>query len=95
MQPNRGDDADEGEPNSLAWVKRYSTLTGRVVSLTLEASTFPQERFLTDFAREMEEADSISIKVYSRRGLDVRVAILANEELGDDDLEESDDDAGY
>lgn len=86
---------DDHPPESLAWLKRYSTITGRVVSLTLEASSFPQEKFLTDFARVLEEADSLAIKVYSRRGLDVRVAILANEELGDDDLEESDDDAGY
>lgn len=81
---------DDHPPESLAWLKRYSTITGRVVSLTLEASSFPQEKFLTDFARVLEEADSLAIKVYSRRGSNVDVFVLGNDLLGDDDLRDDD-----
>lgn len=78
---------DEDE-ECLCWHKQYSTLTGRVVALTLQATTFPQEKFLTQFAAALANADSLAIKVYSRRGPTVEVVSLGNELLGDDDLSE-------
>ena len=38
----------------------------------------------------LEEADSLAIKVYSRRGSNVDVFVLGNELLGDDDLRDDD-----
>lgn len=72
----------------LCWSTVFSRLTGRVVALTLESTTFPQERFLSQFADILQNADALAIKVYYRNGATVKVIKLGNEFLGDDDLSE-------
>lgn len=69
------------DASRLSWMSRIDVKTGRVKNLSIQASCFPQERFLTNVAEIMQGSDSLLIKVVSKVGDKVRVATLGDEGL--------------
>lgn len=54
---------DDAPRDVLSWSTQYSMIHGRVVSLTIHANTFPQERFLSDAEAILASGDPLLLKV--------------------------------
>jgi hypothetical protein len=72
----------EDDNQRLHWQSRHSMIHGRVVSLTIEATSFPQEQFLSEAVRILETGEPILLKVCGvLPGGNLRISTLGDNSL--------------
>lgn len=81
-------DQGRGESFELQWFYEYSKIHGRVTSLTLVASNFAQEKFLSAAVELLDRCDPVLIKVAGLlEGGEVRAVGLGDVSIDQEGLE--------